>query len=712
MEVFGTITKIIKHDFVSQYTIFEFTDYKLENNVYLIKSPISPALPGTSFVLQLNKEESEDFYTINSYELVNVPDIENYNKCAKLLLTNPPFNFSKSDAMSIIRKFKTNTIDRVLNYPKDLFEIDKLDRNKILEIIERLEVEKDIIELSEFLKKFHIPSSYSVNLYEFYGTSALRVLKTQPIKPFLDGVLKLSICRFLSNQQNIPISSMDNVACIIIQSILSFELQGHTCIEIGELNDYILKKYKLKKDELKKGINYCLANNYIVFKKSSDKLFVFRFLINKNEDSIAEQIVSLKGTFSIDFDLNEEIERVEKELDLKFSTEQKNGIKNAFKNSISIITGPAGCGKTLVLSAITKIFKRRFGGHVLLCAPTGKAANRMTESTGMSAYTVHSSLNLTPVFEGEDIFDSNIILNHDLILLDESSMADLELASIFFRGVKKGARVVLLGDSNQLPSVGCGDVLQQLIDSGLIPVTFLTSIYRQDSRSSIVVNANKIKDLDYDLIYDDSFSFIEATTDKEARNLAISEFLSIAPAIGKNNIALLTPFRHSTILGCNSLNLALEPVLNPEAKKVYNSEHGIFKKGDTVLRTQNDNKTGVVNGSIGVISDISSVGFLVDFGNGKSLFYGFDEFENFELAYANTIHKSQGSEYDTVILVVMPEHEVMLYNNILYTAITRAKKRVIIIGQPETLKKGILKKSELKRNTLLAQRIKEKSLIL
>ena len=131
-----------------------------------------------------------------------------------------------------------------------------------------------------------------------------------------------------------------------------------------------------------------------------------------------------------------------------------------------------------------------------------------------------------------------------------------------------------------------------------------------------------------------------------------------------------------------------------------------------VLRTQNDNKTGVVNGSIGVISDISSVGFLVDFGNGKSLFYGFDEFENFELAYANTIHKSQGSEYDTVILVVMPEHEVMLYNNILYTAITRAKKRVIIIGQPETLKKGILKKSELKRNTLLAQRIKEKSLIL
>jgi exodeoxyribonuclease V alpha subunit len=312
---------------------------------------------------------------------------------------------------------------------------------------------------------------------------------------------------------------------------------------------------------------------------------------------------------------------------------------------------------------------------------------------------------MRPVFEGEETFDSQIQLNHDLIILDEGSMLDSELAGVFFSGIKSGAKVIVLGDPNQLPSVGCGNVLADIIKSGKVPVTRLTSIYRQDGTSPIIINANKIKDEDTNIQFEPGFEYLPAVNEDQAVQLAINEFLKVLPIVGQENVALLTPYRFKTKTGCNNLNRILEPIINPEKHKLYRTENYSFKKGDVIIRTQNDNRQHICNGTIGVIADINSSGFMVDFGDGRNIFYAFPEFKNFDLAYANTIHKSQGSEYSTVILLIMPEHVAMLSNSVLYTGVTRAKQRVIIIGNEKVFKDAILKKTDIKRTTLLTQEI-------
>ena len=715
-ELKGTIEEILFADNVNSFGIFNILPLnpKEDDTPIKLSGIISPLYKGVAFRFYGNfvQKENEKIFEFSNYEILFLPDLNTSRRSAKKMLTSEPFDFASSEANTIIRKYKENTIEYVLRNPSILKEVEGIDPNKINSVLEKLEKDHTLSQIVAFLKQFSIPSSYSLKLYTFFKDKTVEVLKTTPMLAALEGALPVAISRYLSVSQNIPVSSKDNMACFIIEALYHFEAKGNTFTPVQLVTEIIQKKLNLQTKEdfqaLMDAYKYASENNFIQSRTSNETFFIARTFTAKSELAIAAGIQRISGTVKVKFNIEKEIKNVEEKIALTFSEEQRSAIRTAFRNNFSIITGPAGCGKTSVLGAITKIFQNNYpNSNILLCAPTGKAATRMTESTGMSAFTVHHALSMRPALEESEIFDSHVVLNHDLIILDEGSMLDNELSGIFFSNVKTGTKVIILGDSNQLPSVGCGDVLAQIIKSGCVPVTKLTSVYRQDSTSPIIVNANKIKDEDDNLNFSHDFAFLPAQNEDEAFNLATSEFLKIMPSVGRNNIALLSPYRYKTKIGCNYLNKTLEPIINKEERKIYRTDKAIFKKGDIIIRTQNDNHSQVCNGAIGIISDINSAGFIVDFGDRKSIFYKFPEFNNFDLAYANTVHKSQGSEYDTVILIVMPEHISMLSNSIVYTGVTRARKRVLIIGDLDTLKKAIHKKSTIIRYTLLSQLIKQ-----
>ena len=703
-DIYGFIKKVIyKSPYTNSCKIL-FKEYNTGNS-YIAEGNLEHCFPGISYVLS-DVEELDDSISFKSSFLSSIPDITDFKKSVKLFLSSQPFEFSTRDISRIIKEFGSETINKVIFETEDLLSIDKIDSIKVMDVIEFLQSSKILKDLGNFLSEFSVPVSYASKLFNFYGDKSLYFLKNEPVRCGLDGAIPINVARYISKVQGLPINSNDNLTAIIIEGITHFENLGNTYVETDELLDYLTKKTQVKeKQPFTYALKYALNHNFIKFKENDGKFLLYKTVTYNNEQSVADNIMRIKGTTSLDFNINYEIGLVEDDVGFKFAPEQVQAIRTAFKNTFSIITGPAGCGKTSLLVGITKIFKKKFGGSVLLCAPTGKAANRMFETTGLSAYTIHRALNMKPVLEDENIFSSNIVLKYDLIIIDESSMLDNDLAAIFFQSIKRGTKVVLLGDPNQLPSVGCGDILKNIIESGVVPVTKLTTIYRQGKTSSIVVNANRIIEENDSLDYDEKFEFLEIDNDNDILNKASELYLNYAQKDGTDNVILLSPYRTSSILGCNNLNQLLEPYANPEFRPFYTTSKGIFKVGDLVIRTQNDNKLDICNGAIGVIAEINQSAFVVDFELDKTYTYPFSEFANFELAYANTVHKSQGSEYSTVIFVCSPSHKRMLNNQILYTAITRAKNKVIVLGDKETFFASIHKKNTIIRNTGLTEKL-------
>ena len=701
----GIVYKIHRKSRYTNQAKFSFTSVDLGKTVICL-GRVDILFKGITYEL-IGDFNNDGNFEFSECKLISIPDFNENKKASTLLLSNPPFGFSPKEITKIIKKFEKDTIKTVIEDPAELLAIDGIEAYKALEIIEYLKREQTLSYLLDFLESFSVPTSYISKLYNFYGAKALEFLRTHPVKCGLDGAIPLNISRYLSKQQHLPISSNDNLTALVLEAITTFENSGHTYVEAEELVDFLVKYSQVNnRQTYMYAMQYAFINGFIKFIKTDDgKYLIFKTSTFNNEQIIADSITRISGNSSTDFNLNYEIGLVEKSVGFKYSKEQVKAIKTAFDHTFSIITGPAGCGKTSVLTCITKIFKKKFSNNVLLCAPTGKAATRMTETTGMSAYTVHRALGMKPVVEEDAIFSSNLILKYDLIIMDEASMLDNDLAAIFFDAIAQGKKVILLGDPNQLPSVGCGNILQDILDTGIVPSTRLTTVFRQGETSSIIINANKIINQDTDFILDDNFVFIQETDPTQIAVQAIKTYVDLAHKLNVDDISLLTPYRTKTLTGADHLNSVLEPYQNPSFLPSYTTKKGTFKVGDMVMRVQNDNKLDICNGSIGFIVEINPQSFVVDFDLGKVMTYPFSEFVNFDLAYANTVHKSQGSEYDTVIFICSPEHKRMLDNKILYTAITRAKKKVIVIGDLETFKECSLKKSEIIRNTMLKDRL-------
>lgn len=387
----------------------------------------------------------------------------------------------------------------------------------------------------------------------------------------------------------------------------------------------------------------------------------------------------------------------------------------AFRHNLSIVTGPPGTGKTTILRAIIEVFKRLFPeSKIMLAAPTGRASRRMVESTGVEAKTLHSLLGLV----GEDMEYGKGTrkepLDAGLIIIDETSMVDMWLARQFFGRVEPGTKVVLVGDVDQLQSVGAGDVFREMIDCGIIPVTVLDEIFRQKEGSMIARNAKRINedntglDFQYD-IENGEFVFVKAKTQEEAADDICRIFCELVNRHGIEHVQILSPFRSEGLASSDQLNRTIREIVNPIQDNLPDLKVGgnYFRLNDKVMQNKNNGKAS--NGDIGFIRKIgrnenNELKVTIAFSESRIVEYGMEEMEHMELAYATTIHRAMGSEYDIVILPVIRNHMRMLKRNLIYTAVTRAREKVVLVGQKWVLFQAIHKTAD-KRNTMLGERI-------
>lgn len=405
------------------------------------------------------------------------------------------------------------------------------------------------------------------------------------------------------------------------------------------------------------------------------------------------------------------LERVKREMGVVLSSKQEAAVYAAYRHNLSIITGSPGTGKTTVLKTILQVYHRLYpDGQIVLMAPTGRASRRMAESTGFDmARTLHSGLGLGSEEDDVNRTKQQEPLSADLIIVDEFSMVDMWLADKFFSRIKDGARIVLVGDPDQLPSVGAGNVFRELIDCELVPVTVLDQIFRQSKDSLIAYNAKFINEGNTKLYYGPDFMFMASDNQADAAERIISRYCREIEESGIDRVQILSPFRSEGAASAEQLNEAIREVVNPFRSAEDEIKIGVkvFRVNDRIMQTKNTAK--VSNGDLGFIRYIKDgengkrVG--LDFGVGRELEYSVEDMVNLDLAYATTIHKSMGSEYETVIMPLLKAHSIMLYRNLLYTGITRAKKRVVLIGQKQVLFMEIHRNEISKRNTLLGARI-------
>lgn len=411
--------------------------------------------------------------------------------------------------------------------------------------------------------------------------------------------------------------------------------------------------------------------------------------------------------------LDAEIDTIQKKLGLTFAERQVQAVQMALDNNIafSVITGGPGCGKTLIQKAILEIFtKQHPTAPILCCSPTGKAARRMTESTGYPAQTVHSALGLCVSENGE--FNTPQTIDAELIVVDECSMLDTFVAASLFDAIRNGCRVVFVGDQDQLPSVGAGCVLADLLNSEQVPFVMLNAVFRQAKGSPIATNAQAINKGETKLVFDEEFQFIPCNDINKSVEILIQQYVDVAKEFGPDAVALLSPFRRSTETGVNALNKRLQEIINPAAdnKNEIACNGLVFREGDRVMQIKNYGK--IANGDVGKIEEIcerdedgvKELVITIDFSD-VTVEYSKEELKMLDLAYCTTVHKSQGSEYHTIILTLQQVHSLMLTRPLIYTAITRGKKRVIIVGEESAVKKAILTNDTQKRLTCLKERI-------
>ena len=428
------------------------------------------------------------------------------------------------------------------------------------------------------------------------------------------------------------------------------------------------------------------------------------------EVKAAKRIVSmlLQEGFDEIRDLDEKIDRTEKNLHQRLAPSQRNAVKLCLSYPISIMTGGPGSGKTTTLRFILDIYQAAFpSNEILLAAPTGRASRRMSEQTGKYASTLHSALGL--VTEEDSPLNDTEMLSADLIVVDEFSMVDMRLAYVLMERIKPGAQLIIVGDADQLPSVGAGNVLREMIRSEKVPTAVLETVFRQASNSRIITNAHAINHNDTHLQYGDDFQMLEVQNSEEAARLVIKNYLREVAIHGIENVQILSPFRKRGAVASNALNETIRELVNPpnNLKKEMKCGSRVFRVGDRIMQTVN--RINVSNGDVGIITDVETEDddtiARVKLLDGRELSYTQEMLEDLEFSYCTTIHKSQGQEYPVIIVPLLKEHYIMLRQNLLYTAVTRAKAKVILIGQKQAVFIAIHKCDVGQRNTVLADRI-------
>ena len=613
-------------------------------------------------------------------------------------------------AEKIFDAFGDLTLEVLDKEPEKLLNISGISQTRLKKISDSYLANRAARDVVAFLTPYGITANRAVKLYKEYGNDAMRIVKDHPYQLCeLAGIGFKTADRIAESVGFSPLST-ERVDAALLYTLTEAEGRGHLCME---KHAFIHAWHKLL--ETQELTEEMLANRAAKLVSEGDLVsyqgMVYRLSNAQSEQKLAEYIHrQLLTPCPYDYeDLDAEIDAEEHFLRVRFAPEQRDAIKMALTHSLSIITGGPGTGKTMIQRAILDIYKHRHPKNkIVCCAPTGRAARRMEQSTGEPSSTVHKALGLLAWDGG--YFGGIEALDADLILADEVSMLDNHLALHLFKAVPDGSQLILIGDADQLPSVGPGAVLSELLASELVPVVRLDRVFRQDKGSRIAINAKLIRHGTLSLEYGSDFQFHQSPSIPESAERIKELYLQEVARYGVDNVALLSPFRQKTETGVNALNEVLRDSVNPPSlyKKEITCGKRLFRQGDKVMQIKNHDD--ISNGDIGVITRITEVGsdvsVLVDFGDGRLKEYDAADMEMLDLGYATTIHKSQGSEYRSVIINLQCAHTVMLTRPLVYTAITRGKDRVILVGERKALCIAIKKTDTEKRGTCLAHRLR------
>lgn len=638
-------------------------------------------------------------------------------------------------AARIVRRFKEDTFRIIEEEPERLAEIKGISERKAMEIASQVNEKRDLRQAMIFLQQYGITMNLAVKVYQTYGQEVYGIIKENPYRlaDDIEGV-GFRTADEIATRVGIRMDSDFRIRSGILYVLLQATGEGHTYLPKEELTKRAGQLLGVNGEQIEKQYMDLAIERKIILKQSEgEPAQIYAASFYYMEANAATMLKQLNVTYDVpDIEIEQRIRGIEKQTGMELDEHQVTAVKEAVRNGLLIITGGPGTGKTTTINTIIKYFETE-GLDIFLAAPTGRAAKRMSETTGFEARTVHRMLELNGGMEGNAGFErnENNPLETDVIIIDEMSMVDISLMHSLLKAVAVGTRLILVGDVNQLPSVGPGSVLRDVIRSHACNVVMLTKIFRQASTSDIIVNAHKINQGEEVTLDNKSmdFFFLKRYDADLIINVVLQlikqklpKFVDATPY----DIQVLTPMRKG-LLGVERLNGIIQQYLNPPMKQKMEKEHGdiCFREGDKVMQTRNnyqlvweirtklglsvDKGTGVFNGDMGIVREINDFAetMTVEFEEGRMVEYPYKLLDELELAYAITIHKSQGSEYPAVVIPLLNGPAMLMNRNLLYTAVTRARKCVTLVGNDATFHGMIKNTSQHKRYSGLCERLRE-----
>jgi exodeoxyribonuclease V alpha subunit len=599
-------------------------------------------------------------------------------------------------AEKIVQEFGTKAFDVLDKDPDKLISISGISEKKLQKLKEAWTVQRGAHVIMASLMEYGITMAYAIKIYKKYGMDALKKIEDNPFVLCRDipgiGFKKADeIGKSMGFDQNHPLRIQSGILFALSEN----SLKGHVYCPLKNLISSTAQILEIDHDKIKEAFDILLKKNALVLLNGENQP-VYSTAMYDYETTIAFILNDLNENNSNDYPSSQAIQasiaEIEHQQNIDLAEQQVQAVTSACQNPISIISGGPGTGKTTIISAICKAFAAE-NKTILMAAPTGRASKRMTESTGFEAKTIHRLLEYQ---EGQFTRNQENPLEGDIFIIDESSMIDTYLMYHFLNAVPNGAQIVFVGDIHQLPSVGPGNILKSMIKTNLFSVIQLTQIFRQTEGSGIIKAAHDINNGDMPelLPYSEGRDFIFLRCNDI---MTIQDrVLRIAKQFPDSQV--LTPMK-KTDVGTNQLNILLQELLNPNAQK----KHAGFAVKDKVLQIKNNYEKEVFNGDVGTIIDISAEDkfLIVDYGNGHTAEYDFTELDQLKLAYAMTIHKSQGSEYPKVIIPLTTSFYVMLARNLIYTGVTRGKEQVFLVGDPKALQMAVSNNKPVQRHTNL-----------
>lgn len=637
-------------------------------------------------------------------------------------------------ASRIVRRFKEDTFRIMEEEPERLAEVKGISERKAMEIAGQVEEKRELRQAMLFLQQYGISQTLSVKIYQTYGQELYTILKENPYRlaDDIQGV-GFRIADEIASRIGIHTDSDFRIRSGILYTLQQAASEGHTCLPQETLSQRAQELLGLEAQYIEKHYMDLAIDRKVMMKEMEGVRYLYTSSFYYMEMNTASMLRELDISYDIpEIEIETRIRAIEKSTGMDLDGLQAEAVKESVRNGLVVITGGPGTGKTTTINTIIRYFEME-GMDIFLAAPTGRAAKRMSETTGFEARTIHRMLELNGGMEGNEGFERNEQnpLETDVIIVDEMSMVDISLMYALLKAVAAGTRLILVGDVNQLPSVGPGSVLRDIIESKRFHVVRLNKIFRQAAQSDIVVNAHKInrgeevsldnKSMDFFFLKRFDANVIISVVIQLIQQ-KLPKFVEAEPF----DIQVLTPMRKG-LLGVERLNNILQQYLNPQDGEKKEREHGdmVFREGDKVMQIKNnyqleweirskyglaiDKGMGVFNGDMGKIRSIDDYQELVtvEFEEGRLVDYPFKQLEELELAYAITIHKSQGSEYPAVVIPLLTGPSMLMNRNLLYTAVTRAKRCVTLVGNDRTFQEMIGNISERKRYTGLKNRLME-----